>query len=276
VPADPSGRPEPFSCYTTPEFWNDDHVSAQMLALHLDPLAEPASRPHEFVGRSVEWLVPTLGLEPGSKLLDLGCGPGLYANRIAAKGIEVVGLDVSVRSLAHARAVAAQASLPATFRSADYLTDDLGGPHDAAIMIYEDYCALSPDQRATLLARVAAVMRPGGLFLFDVTATPRFRSFRDGVVSAPDFMDGFWAPRPYHGTEETWTYAELHLVLHRYTVVDGRGTRQFWNWMHCLSPEQVEAELTATGWQLDGLFGDVAGAPYDAGADTFAVVARTA
>jgi cyclopropane fatty-acyl-phospholipid synthase-like methyltransferase len=276
VPAGPSGRPEAFSHYTTPAFWNDPHISAQMLALHLDPLAEPASRPHEFVGRSVEWLVPALALAPGSKLLDLGCGPGLYANRIAERGIEVVGIDVSVRSLEHARAVAEQASLPATFRSADYLADDLGGPYDAAIMIYEDYCALSPDQRATLLGRVAATTRPGGRFLFDVTATARFLSFQDGVVSATNFMNGFWAPQPYQCTEETWTYADLHLVLHRYSVTDRRGTREFWNWMHCLSPEQVEAELTASGWELDALLGDVAGAPYRAGAETFAVVARTA
>jgi cyclopropane fatty-acyl-phospholipid synthase-like methyltransferase len=276
VPPGPVGRPEPFSAYTTPGFWNDEHISARMLELHLDPLAAPASRPHEFIDRSVEWLVPRLGLGQGSRLLDLGCGPGLYANRIAARGIEVVGVDASVRSLEYARAVAAAATLPATFRRADYLTDDLGGPYDAAIMIYEDYCALSPAQRATLLERVAEVVRAGGRFLFDVTATARFWSFHDAVVTATDFMDGFWAPSPYECTEETWTYPDLHLVLHRYTVVEAHRTREFWNWMHCLSPEQVEAELAASGWLVSGLFGDVAGAPYVAGTETFAVLARTA
>jgi SAM-dependent methyltransferase len=272
----PAGRPEPFSAYTTPDFWNDEHISARMLALHLDPLAVPASRPHEFIERSVEWLVPRLGLGPGSRLLDLGCGPGLYANRIAARGIEVVGVDASVRSLEHARAVAEAASLPATFRRADYLTDDLGGPYDAAILIYEDYCALSPAQRTTLLGTVAASVRPGGRFVFDVTATARFGSFQDAVVTATNFMDGFWAPAPYECTEETWTYPDLHLVLHRYTVVENHRTREFWNWMQCLGPGQVEGELAASGWRLSELFGDVAGAPYRAGTDTFAVLAHTA
>ncbi len=89
--------------YTTPEFWNDEHISAQMLRFHLDPTAEAAPRAHAFIDRSVAWLVPALGLTPGSRLLDLGCGPGLYANRIAAHGIEVVGIDVSNRSLGYAR-----------------------------------------------------------------------------------------------------------------------------------------------------------------------------
>ena len=32
-----SGRPEPFSDYTTPELWDDEHISEQMLRFHLDP-----------------------------------------------------------------------------------------------------------------------------------------------------------------------------------------------------------------------------------------------
>lgn len=274
--AETAARPEPFSAYTTPAFWNDEHVSLQMLAMHLDPLAAPASRPHEFIDRSVEWLIAELGLGAGSRLLDLGCGPGLYANRIARRGVEVIGVDVSARSVAYAQAVADEAVLPAEFRCVNYLTDDLGGPYDAAIMIYEDYCVLSPAQRAALLARVAATVRPGGRFIVDVTAPARFARHHDGVVSATDFMDGFWAPSPYECTEETWTYPDLQLVLHRYTVVEETRSRMFWNWMHCLSPDQVAAELAAAGWRLAGLFGDVAGATYDARAETFAVLAHRA
>ena len=137
-------RPEPFSEYTTPEFWNDEHISAQMLRFHLDPIAEPASRAHTFIDRSVGWLVPALGLERGSRLLDLGCGPGLYANRIAEYGVEVLGIDVSRRSLDFARSQGRARSLPTLFRQGNYLESELGFGYDAAILIYEDYCALSP------------------------------------------------------------------------------------------------------------------------------------
>ena len=118
----PNPRPEPFSVYTTPEFWNDPHISASMLAFHLDPESPYSSRPHAFIDRSVDWLIPTLGLQPGSRVLDLGCGPGLYANRLAGRGIEVLGVDVSRRSLDHARDVARRESLPATFVEGNYLS----------------------------------------------------------------------------------------------------------------------------------------------------------
>ncbi len=74
-----SARPEPFSVYTTPEFWDDPHISAQMLRHHLDPMSPAASRTHAFIDRSVDWLCAVLGLGPSSRVLDLGCGPGLYA-----------------------------------------------------------------------------------------------------------------------------------------------------------------------------------------------------
>lgn len=266
-------RPEPFSAYTTPEFWDDDHISAQMLAYHLDPVSYPASRPHAFIDASATWLVEALDLAPHDTLLDLGCGPGLYSTRLARLGLRVTGVDVSRRSLAYARETALLDRLPADFRRADYLTDELGGPYDAAILVYEDYCALSPEQRIRLLRRTHDALRPGGLFAMDVTAAPRFAQVTPGVAHGPDLDDGFWAVPPYEGTHETFTYPELRLVLNRYTIVAAGVTRQYWNWMACLTPDQVADELATADFGTPRVYGDVAGAAYDPASPVFAVVA---
>ncbi|HMO11514.1 MAG TPA: class I SAM-dependent methyltransferase, partial [Actinotalea sp.] len=79
-------RPEPFAVYTTPAFWDDDHVSASMLAAHLDPLSWPASRPHAFIDASVEWLVTALDPPPGAPPLAPRSAPRHYANRVAPGG----------------------------------------------------------------------------------------------------------------------------------------------------------------------------------------------
>ena len=65
-------------------FWNDPHISAQMLKAHLDPAIEAASRKPETIDRSVAWLIDTLALKPGDALLDLGCGPGFQKPPSAA------------------------------------------------------------------------------------------------------------------------------------------------------------------------------------------------
>jgi SAM-dependent methyltransferase len=269
-------RPAPFSAFTTPEFWDDEHISAQMLMFHLDPYSMPASRPHEVIDRSVDWIASTLALGEGSSVLDLGCGPGLYTLQLARRGIRTHGVDISRRSVAHARTAAGTAGLPATFEVGNYLTAPLGGPYDAALLIYEDFCVLSPGQRRLLLRHARRALRAGGALVMDVTAASRFDQARPACRRATDLDGGFWAEPPYEGCHETWTYPDLRLVLDRYTIVKDGHSRQFWNWLHCLTREQVAQELVAAGFAEPTLRGDVAGAPYDPAATSFAVIARTA
>lgn len=268
----PAARPEPFSAYTTPELWDDPHISGRMLTHHLDRDSDLSSRTHVFIDRSVAWMIAALGLGEGSRVLDLGCGPGLYATRLARHGVEVLGIDVSGRSVAHAAAVAREEALPVTVLRGNYLDADLGSGHDAAILIYEDYSALSPGQRSLLLGRVRDALTPGGRFLFDVTAAARFDGAADGRRVEPGLMGGFWSAEPYTGTHETWTYPELRLILDRYTIETAGRTRQFWNWTHCLTPQEVALELGAAGMSTPRVVGDVAGASYDRGRSTFAVL----
>ena len=69
-------KPVPFTP-GEPLFWDDPHISKHMLAAHLDPEFEAASRPPQIIDRTVQWLIETLDLKAGDPVLDLGCGPGL-------------------------------------------------------------------------------------------------------------------------------------------------------------------------------------------------------
>lgn len=154
--------------FTDEPFWDDEHISAQMLAAHLDPDFEGASRNHAFIDHSVAWITRVATTTEYSRLLDLGCGPGLYAERLARAGYRVTGVDFSRRSIAHARNAAEQQGLAIDYHYENYLTLDLGQQFDVAIMIYCDYGALSAVDRRTLLDRARAHLRPGGLLVLDV------------------------------------------------------------------------------------------------------------
>ena len=65
------------------EFWTDPYIAKQMLKTHLDPNVDLASRRPETIQRTVAWILKMTGLKVGDALLDLGCGPGLYAERFA-------------------------------------------------------------------------------------------------------------------------------------------------------------------------------------------------
>lgn len=70
-------RPVPFEPIGQP-IWQDKHVSRQLLAAHLDPNTDAASRRPETIDHSVAWIIDMLQLKSGMAVLALGCGPGLY------------------------------------------------------------------------------------------------------------------------------------------------------------------------------------------------------
>ena len=88
-------KPGPFSVYTASELWTDEHTSEQMLAFHLNGEIDVSSRRTGFIDNSARWLQEHFELSNSSRLIDFGCGPGLYTSRIARLGAEVFGIDFS-------------------------------------------------------------------------------------------------------------------------------------------------------------------------------------
>ncbi|MEO1204650.1 MAG: methyltransferase domain-containing protein, partial [Pseudomonadota bacterium] len=82
--------------------WTEPHLARKMLEMHLSQDTELASRPVEAIDRVVDWINQSFGLS-GETVCDLGCGPGLYTNRYAARGAIIEGLDFSPSSIDYAQ-----------------------------------------------------------------------------------------------------------------------------------------------------------------------------
>lgn len=266
-------RPEPFAEYTAEHLWTDPHISGRMLALHLDGSVDMASRTSGFIARSVRWLSEYGGLGEGSRVLDLGCGPGLYSNPLARTGAEVVGVDFSERSIAYARDTASDAPTAPTFVRGDYLKIDFPGTFDLAVLAMYDFCALSPEQRHTLLTRVRDVLRPGGRFIFDVFGLQALSERTEEIAYAPGLMDGFWSAQEYHGFLRTFIYETDRIVLDKYLIVEPDRTTTVYNWLQYYDVATLTAEVERAGLQVRDVFGDLAGAELPAAESEICLVA---
>jgi SAM-dependent methyltransferase len=266
-------RPEPFTP-GEPLFWDDPHISKGMLASHLNPNADGASRRPETIDRSVAWLVETLGLGEGDAVIDLGCGPGLYASRLAERGLRVTGVDYSRRSIAYATQYAGEQGLDIAYRYQDYLTLDDEGQYDAALLIYGDYCPLAPAQRSQLLANVRRALRAGGRFVLDVTT--RVCRKRHGLQCGWYAVDtGFWKQGPHLVLEQGFDYPEQAIYLDQYVVVEADGTLSVYrNWFQDYTRETITAELEVGGFAVQGIWNDLTGTPYAEGGEWIGVVAQ--
>lgn len=266
------GRPSPFTPHDGP-FWDDPYIGTQMLAAHLDASTDAASHRPAIIGRRVDHLSVALGLQPGDRLLDLGCGPGLYAEAFAKRGVSVCGIDISPVAIGHARASARQAGLDIEYRLGDYTVDELGGPYDAAVMIYLDFGVLADEPRDRLLAALAAVLRPGGAFAFDVKG-PRRGRVRDGGVSVARLERGFWRPDAHLVIETTYRYGP-RLDLTQYAVADMAGEITTYRvWDRAYSVRELQGLLVRHGLRVESVWRDLGGAAWHPTSATVATLAR--
>ena len=119
--------------------------------------------------QEVEFLVEELGLAPGMRVLDVGCGPGRHVNALAALGIEAVGLDISQRFV---DVGAAAGVAGATFVRGDARAMTFDADFDAAISLCQGAfglggppLSLDPfnlDNDAAVLDGIRRALRPGG------------------------------------------------------------------------------------------------------------------
>ncbi|MDY7102527.1 MAG: class I SAM-dependent methyltransferase [Actinomycetota bacterium] len=115
--------------------------------------------------QEVDFLVAELGLEPGDRVLDVGCGPGRHAHELARRGLEVVGVDLSERFVEIARR---DAPPGATFLHRDARELGFDGEFDAVISLCQGAFGLaggpgSPlDGDGVVLEGIARALVPGG------------------------------------------------------------------------------------------------------------------
>jgi len=266
-------RPAPFSVYTADALWTDPHTSEQMLRYHLDPDVDLSSRRTSFIDESAGWMVERFGLGDGRRVIDFGCGPGLYASRFAAAGARVTGVDFSPTSLRYARKQADEAGHDIAYQQANYLEFEPPGTFDLVTMIMCDFCAMSPDQRGQMLDTFRHALAPDGRIVFDVYSLEALKQKEEVAIVEENMLDGFWSPLPYFGILARFKYKEERVSLDKYTIVDEQAKREVFNWLQYFTPESLEQMLRGHGLAVEALLGNVAGHQFDPAGTEFAIVA---
>jgi SAM-dependent methyltransferase len=267
-------RPALFAPHEAP-FWDDAHIGRSMLAAHLDPEREAASRRHLRIDREAAWLVDLLRLTCGMAVLDLGCGPGLYCTRLARRGLSVTGVDISPTSIAYARQRAEAERLAVVYEQLDYRHLERTDAFDAALMVYFDFGVLTDPDRDELLRRVHRALRPGGAFVFDLL-TPAALRARGEHRTWTWRPSGFWRAGPHLELTASYRYPESEAFLTQTAILDADGRAVVYRiWDRGYTPATIEPVLRAQGFILESAWADLTGSPYAADSGGMAVLART-
>jgi SAM-dependent methyltransferase len=124
-------------------------------------------------------IIETLGLTAGDRVLDAPCGHGRIANRLAAQGMKVTGVDITPHFLEKAR----ESGTDVDYRLGDLRELPVEGPFDAAISWFTSFGYFEDEDNQRVLAEYRRVLRPGGKLLLETL-------HHDGLVrgmAAPGF-----------------------------------------------------------------------------------------
>ena len=252
-------------------FWDNPHISEIMLDVHLDPVSDSATRKHEFVDMSVEWISDIAPPSKYPSLLDLGCGPGVYAERFHSAGYSVTGVDFSERSIRYAEVQAALCKTNIEYLHQDYLTIDYAERFNIVTLIYCDYAALSVTDRRTLLGKVYQALKPGGKFIFDVF-THKMRKAENRYWYYSE-NGGLYTDEPHICLESVYQYEDDDKTELRQSVVITENDVHCYNiWDHFFSKDEIISELQPVGFSGYEVFGDISGKEYSESGETICCV----
>jgi ubiquinone/menaquinone biosynthesis C-methylase UbiE len=200
----------------------------------------------ERTEREVELVWTLLDLEPGADVLDVACGHGRIANRLAERGARIAGLDADPFFLAKARAVGS---------GAEYVEGDMrdlpfaDASFDAALLWFTSFGYFDDDGNRKVLRELRRILRPDGraaveqLNLQRVLATFQRQSF---VRRGSDVM-----------LDEHGEFDEDAGVLETTRIYIRAGeVREIRYSVRCLSPDELREWLVAAGFERVELLGE--------------------
>jgi len=158
----------------------------------------------------------------GSRVLEFGCGTGAITTRLHKLGWDVTGVDASADMIEIARQKFPVGAGFLHMRLPDPRIDELGA-FDAVVACFDTVNYLSePGQLEEVFRQIGRVLRPGGVFMFDVNTRHRLERIFGQYHSGDDFETFAYVWRNRYRSEERACHIELTFFIRQ---ADGQYQR---------------------------------------------------
>jgi len=256
--------------------WSDPGFSRRMLAEHLSDAHDAASRRPSRIDAHVAWLHREILGGRAERVLDLGCGPGLYTERLARLGHRCVGIDWSPASIEHAVTRARESSLAASYVLSDLRKADFGEGFGLVMLVYGELNVFRPADAREIVTRARAALTRGGALVLE----SHTRAAVEAIGARPplwrSLARGLFSDRPHLWLEESSWDAAARAATRRHFVVDaasGEVTRYAASYQAYSEAEYRELLLGAGSTEV-ATHPSLAGAPESSQSDFAVWVAR--
>ena len=195
-------------------------------------------------------------LADGGRALELAIGTGRVGLPLAARGVQVSGIELSEAMIAQLRAKPGADDIAVT--SGDMSTVHVEGDFSLVYLVYNTIGNLKrQEEQVACFANAARHLRPGGRFLIEV-GVPDLRRLPPGQLAAP-----FVVTDEYVGFD---VYDPVHQLLashHHRRNPDGTWRAESASFRY-VWPAELDLMATMAGLRLESRWADFAGQPFTA------------
>ena len=201
---------------TTKIPWNDSAFSARMLREHLNQDHARASRPLSTIHQQIEFLEERLFDGHTGRVLDLGCGPGLYCKALAERGHRCAGVDFSPASIDYARSQDDQSR---------YVLEDVrafepGTGYDLVMMTFGEFNTFKPSEGLALIEKMRDAAWPGGTIVLEVHGEQAVRNIGNSAPSWQALPHSVFSDEPHIVFSEHFWDGDALTAISRHFVLD--------------------------------------------------------
>jgi SAM-dependent methyltransferase len=204
--------------------WNDPEFSQRMLREHLSQDHDLASRRSEIIDRHTAWIFQDLLESRSAKVLDLGCGPGFYSQRLAELGCKCKGIDFSPASIEFARKEAKKLRQ----NQPKYVLDDIrnanfGDDYDLVMLLFGEFNVFPPKDAGLILRKAMDALTPGGILLLEPAQYDTIKASGDAPATWSTGKSGLFSPEPHMVLKESFWSDKKNATIERFYVVDSKS-----------------------------------------------------
>ena len=266
-------HPEPFE-EGKQEIWLDPDRADFVLQSHLDENIPGGSRESAFIDETVDFINKIAPVDKYRKVIDLGCGPGLYSQKLAMKGYGVVGVDFNKNSIDYAMKEAKKKDLSIDYRNEDITDIEIENEFDLALIIYQIYSVFSPENRKKILNNIYRGLKSGGLVLLDVLSESGFEKFQENLLWGLSEKASPLSDKKHLALYAAIKYPDK-VTLEKSVLVFSDGELVNYNyWNQYFSIKDLEKEVNDAGFTLEKVYADVNGGEYESNSDFFAAILK--
>lgn len=203
--------------------WDEPAFSQRMLHEHLSQEHDAASRKFITIDQHVNWIHHTLLREQPSRVLDLGCGPGLYVSRLASLGHTCTGVDFSPASIEYAQQQNQKNHSGCTFIQHDLRDFNYGCGYDLVMLIYGEFNTFRKPDALNILRKARNSVKSDGHVLIELNSYTCLKAFG---LTAPGWhasSGGLFSAHPYVFLEESFWHEDLQAATRRMYVIEAES-----------------------------------------------------